>query len=932
MREPAWKLRPPFVRGPQDRLPRGRSRSFLFGGDGVGYQNYAETRYIAYDKGVTSFNEVKATGRPLITRNVRWDRLGNYMGSGYQRIMTFEESRSGSDFSGYSYIDHRRLTFLIGHYTYKSLHWTATVGNGVTGSYVRTIFTPLTLTNSLHNVARLDLNYRERDRATLFYARGGQQGATQLFSEWASGEGNDAWDGSPVLQYGGHWQRSLGDYASFGATLVNQVMQQPASSRADPWRGDLPYQMLAPHTIRVFVADDSPEEAARDAVVYDVDILLEGERDGQTVRLTSLDGDADHDPSLEAAAQGGTPRADGGRRASGDDPVTFTFRLPADVTTRSVRFVADVAGDYRIGVRQTHEFFQVDRRGNASLEPMQWPASFNSSEAPNRRVHKWYVGSDVEPYYTLVRSSGRSDGANRKLVTFDYGLPTGQSLASVNGRAELVGLQVDGEVAHNMRHLMFPVGNNEGQRSAQRAWAWWLKGVRDLPFGLAVGGEIYRMEPDYAGGYDSYRGGMAFHVDQQDGPGGRVESVTQEFPLHEDNDDHDRFPDEHSNDSATAQPRELYPGFPNAQVYPGLDENSDNIPDVDRNENFIVDWEEPFLTYDSEPPEFSYGIDFNNNSVPDYRENDDKPDYPYPRDQRGRHLFVRLERLGPYGDALSLGHFVSRQIVGGGRSRATYARYGFERRRLGTGHVRVDIDLKRVRDNIADHTFIYQVPPDDLEAINWLNKPDGPPERAGFVRPATPDELRMRDSVVLTSFVDTEWQAPRDVRLSNSLLWFRNDQARIDDPVAPQTADVHTRFAVVNKADVTWTHRALRLTPKFKHRTIYEAFDNDQQARTSYSDFIPIVSAELRLTPRTSLQAGAQGLPLLPYRRWDRVNKDATWSQTDYLCMLHITSEYFGIRDNSIYVGYQRTRRDFDRPQRPDQAQSVLFVELISPF
>jgi len=105
------------------------------------------------------------------------------------------------------------------------------------------------------------------------------------------------------------------------------------------------------------------------------------------------------------------------------------------------------------------------------------------------------------------------------------------------------------------------------------------------------------MEPNYAGGYDSYRGGMAFHLDEQLAPGGRLTSVTQEFPIHEDNDDHDRFPDDHVSDSAVAQPRELYPGFPSAMVYPGLDENVDNIVDVDRNENFIVDWEEAFLTF-----------------------------------------------------------------------------------------------------------------------------------------------------------------------------------------------------------------------------------------------------------------------------------------------------------------------------------------------
>ena len=95
----------------------------------------------------------------------------------------------------------------------------------------------------------------------------------------------------------------------------------------------------------------------------------------------------------------------------------------------------------------------------------------------------------------------------------------------------------------------------------------WLKGVKDLTNGLALGGEVYRMEPNYAGGYDSYRGGMAFHIDRQEALGARVETVTQEFPIHEDNDDHDRFPDEHANDSAIAEPRALYPGFPNAMVY-----------------------------------------------------------------------------------------------------------------------------------------------------------------------------------------------------------------------------------------------------------------------------------------------------------------------------------------------------------------------------
>ena len=150
-REPPWKQRPAFLRGPQDRYQRGLGRAFLNAEDSIPYLNYADHKYILYFRDTIPW--AVQSGRPLETRNVGWDRLGNYMGGGYRRILTLEESRSGSDVSGYSYIDHKWMSFNIGHYTYKDLHWTATVGNGVSGSHVRTIFTPLTLNNSLQNLA-----------------------------------------------------------------------------------------------------------------------------------------------------------------------------------------------------------------------------------------------------------------------------------------------------------------------------------------------------------------------------------------------------------------------------------------------------------------------------------------------------------------------------------------------------------------------------------------------------------------------------------------------------------------------------------------------------------------------------------------------------------------------------------------------------------
>jgi len=143
---------------------------------------------------------------------------------------------------------------------------------------------------------------------------------------------------------------------------------------------------------------------------------------------------------------------------------------------------------------------------------------------------------------------------------------------------------------------------------------------------------------------------------------------------------------------------------------------------------------------------------------------------------------------------------------------------------------------------------------------------------------------------------------------------------------------VRSRFSLINKVDYTWIRGSFSVTPKLKHRSHFEQIDSEGTPRDSYSDFIPIVMGQYQLTPKTSFQLGAQGLPLLPYKHWDRAHETETYNRTDYLAMLRITADYFGIENNSLFIGYQRTRQDFSQKGRPDFAQGVLFVELISPF
>ena len=931
---PEWYKRPPFIRGPLDRYDRGRSRLFLGTGENVPYQNHAEERYILWQRETIPWGV--DTGRPWWHRNIRWDRLGNYMGPHYQRSFSIVEARSGKDNSGHSFIDHKSGagwgspaggSLHLGHYSYKGLHWSATVGRDV-----RTYLTPLTLAQGHMRVARLDLDAGNgKDRATVFYSRGGRDG---LFSFWGVPMG-ETFDLAPVLLYGFHWQHQIGDYASVGSSLLNQIMSSPSSPHSSALKGDLPYEMLGPTSIRVFVADDSPLEKQFNGKIYSMDIVVEGERDGEPVRLSSSSDDIDFDARLAPLISGGSLKGDGSREAVGKETVVYEFVMPEDVTLHSARFTAEVADDYRIGVRQSHNFPKIDRNGNIAPEEWQWPASFVGTEAGSKRPFKWDIDREIEePYYTVLRSKGRSaTGGNRRMVSFDYGMPTGQSLASVNAKADLVGLDLEGEVVHNLQNYMFPVGDNEGQRNTKRAWAYWLKGLKEFSWGVHLGGEVFRLEPDYSGGYDSRRGGMAFHVDKQSVPGQRVESRTQEFYLVEDNDDDDQWPDDDLSEVPTSGV--MYPGWSNSRVYPGLDENFDNIPDMDRNENFKLDWEEPFLMFAADPPEFVYGIDFNNNGLPDFRENDNLADYPYRRDQKGRHFFLSLTSLGVLGTNLSVGTYTNREIVGGGKAKAAYLRYAYEVEQRGVGELQINYDLKKVEDDIADHSYIFHLPPDDANIIPWLNKPDGAPEYPGRFRPATPDLLLMQDSWVNTFYIDSQYLGFSNINLSNSLMWMRNSQAEItleDGTGLLQPNDVRTRFTLVNKIDYSWVRGSLTVSPKFKHRLLYEALDTEENARLSSSEYIPILMAQYKLTANTHFLVGVQGFPGLSYKRQDRVEKDRTFDQKDYTAMLRITADYFGVGASTIFMGFQSTRRDYSRFEERNLEQNVLFVEIISPY
>ena len=72
--------------------------------------------------------------------------------------------------------------------------------------------------------------------------------------------------------------------------------------------------------------------------------------------------------------------------------------------------------------------------------------------------------------------------------------------------------------------------------------------------------------------------------------------------------------------------------------------NSNFLPDLNQNDNRvkmnnIPDYEEPFLRFDVDRPEFLFGLDMNNNFWVDQYENDAAPDYPYRKDHKGYNIY-----------------------------------------------------------------------------------------------------------------------------------------------------------------------------------------------------------------------------------------------------------------------------------------------------
>ncbi len=157
------------------------------------------------------------------------------------------------------------------------------------------------------------------------------------------------------------------------------------------------------------------------------------------------------------------------------------------------------------------------------------------------------------------------------------------------------------------------------------------------------------------------------------------------FEFVDDNDDQDRYPGwDRNNANQRAGWDDGMTTF--KAIFPGLDENNDGVSDFNQNDNLWPDYDEPFLKYSVDPPEYLFGLDMNNNTVIDRFENDEEADYPYKRDHRGYNLYGGAEVLR--GLTLKVGHMNEWMLSKDRRNRSFYGLLTLERDYAGLGKFR----------------------------------------------------------------------------------------------------------------------------------------------------------------------------------------------------------------------------------------------------
>lgn len=668
-----------------------------------------------------------------------YDIYGNYIARGW-KIYDWEQNQPqslGSSIYKHPYFSGWFDNLLISSSSKGQYYMAMTIGD-----QIRTTFTPLTFSTPTFNGIQWDF-LSDKYAATIIGSRiSGPSAALQQESEPA----DKVTDFTNLFGFRGVIQ--VGDFTTVGVTYVGAMIGNAMRDLVDTsLKGNLSSRQNTSkvRAITIRISDDSPESPESGAILYAQQIYI----DGKPVNIAPV-------------ILGGEQRF-GNLEARGGNQITLrydiqSFPLLADgydiSKIEKIGFELVLANDYRVDVTSD---VQLDLNG--------------------RPV-----------YLPVVRARGEvTDATNQRFVRFDYGLPTGNTIYGATFELEdVAGFDLRAEVDINARYRRYPNPNPdiiENHLASDHSSAFYLT-VSKLAYPWFAYGEVFSMDPEYSTTmYITDANGDVFYDNKE----------RYWFEFVDDNDDQDRFPDW---DRSSANQRA---GWDDGKttfraIFPGLDENNDGISDYNQNDNLWPDYEEPFLKYAVDPPEYLFGLDMNNNTVIDRFENDEEADYPYKKDHRGYNLYGGVEVLR--GVTLKVGRMNEWTLSSDQQSRSSYGMLTVEKDYAGLGKLQVFNSAKIVKDNIKDNL------------VQWVQIAN---TKGGLERFSDP--LLAQNTLVNSAYVGFAYTGIENLHFVNKLKYDLYDQRASRSGYS----DVARLLGVINKADYRVMFRKnLSLEPKIK--------------------------------------------------------------------------------------------------------------------
>lgn len=594
-------------------------------------------------------------------------------------------------------------------------------------------------------------------------------------------------------------------------------------------------------------------------------------------------------------------------QVSGNEYVVYMFDL-GSITDKVDRVQVElmVSGDYRVQVSQIY------------TKKTDGGHDYKGENMTHYKARYWR---------TMAQAEGNvKDGSNLRTLNIDYGYEVGNSIYGVDMHFNYLGFRINGEFVTNTHFYMFSDGvpgtglppnpptdvtARDGHRSSNTDHAYYMTVEKDWNrFGFA--GEFFKMGK-------FYRPNMNYFVPSDiAGNGVNCRNDTIRMTMLEDNDDDDQYPDTQYRSRSMAN-RVAALTDPDG-VFPGNDLDHDGYADNEKNDNNQPDYDEPFLMFDVDPDEFIFGNDFNNNTIPDHREDDMKYDTPYDLDRRGHHLYVRFSPLSNVN--LFAGRYRTRGIGLDNRTDDDYLKANIDYDVFTVGKVFAEYRYERIQDNIQDK-FVVVPTRTQYMAMAWH-------QYSRYIRDLYYDEVEYRNSKVQKIFVESKIRAIPALTIENHVRYERNKQIEgtmYDNTFQPK--DVVSILGMVNKFVYTKKWGNWTFSPGVKFRLYKKSRSESLNPLDHYMMRIPLVSLKYQLSSKTNVTLGMQGFKGFEMQYRDYIQSHNDYKQVNYIVQVENRTTYFGFEIWSGF-GFRLEQIMYDEEYRKfeEYKNSSFFVQM----